>query len=126
MWVIETLQELGVDAGRHLVVCEAKLFVEESDGIDNILCERKDMNETSHDRDLLPVLLAELARVDMRSFGGTLQTQRALLKREYSDATIEEISQEYGTFFLRAYRGEEQLKAAELRCKQEKKGFLES
>lgn len=90
---IETLQELGVGAVRHLVVCVAKQIVDAADGIDNAVSNRNDSNELSSDIKLSPMLPAELARVDMRSFVRTSQTQRSPLKRKYSDATIEEISQ---------------------------------
>lgn len=124
MWVIEVLQKLGVDAVCHLVVFVAKLFIEAADGIDNIVCESNDSNESSHDEVLSPVLPAELARVDMRSFVRTLRTKRARLKRKYSDVTIEEIIQKFGNS-LRAYQEEEQLKAAVIRCGIEKKGSSE-
>lgn len=74
-----------------MIASVTKLFVEAADGITSV-CVLDDSNEPFSGE--LPFSLpAELARIDMRAFLRTIQTQIARLKRKSSDDSIEGMSQ---------------------------------
>lgn len=81
LWIMEQLDELDDDKLFVLIEYVGKLFVQAADGIAKIVCERDEANEKT--KELPPVLLHELCRIDMRQFVKQLQAQLSIINFNY-------------------------------------------